>query len=121
MYCASLRVEDAQGGMVLLEHLRLYPQRQRLDGLGLLEGYAYLGTFYALREGTPLPATLADHLHDLLICRQRLIGSASMLAYGGLAVRLLGEDHSSVRQALHDIWDTLRQHVLGYPAVPHRT
>jgi urease accessory protein len=118
-YCTSLCVEDTQGRTLLLERTRLQPQRQALYGLGLLEGYPYLGTFYAL--GADLPATVADHLHDLLICRPRLIGSATMLEHGGLAVRLLGEDHQSVSRALYTVWNTLRQHVLGYPAVPHRT
>jgi urease accessory protein len=120
-YCTSLHIENAQGRMILLERMRLQPQYQSLDGLGLLEGYTYLGTFYALHEGALLPATLADHLHDLLTCQRRLIGSATLLEHGGLAVRLLGEDHSSTCQALYSIWDTLRRHVLGYPAVSHRT
>jgi urease accessory protein len=120
-YCSSLRVEDAQGQVLLLERTRLQPQRQPLDELGLLEGYAYLGTFYALREGSALSGTLAERLHTLLSDRQRLVGSATILEYGGLAVRLLGEEHQSLRQALYDTWDTLRQHVLGYAAVPGRT
>jgi urease accessory protein len=120
-YCSSLHIEEADRGVMLREHTRLQPQRQSLGALGLLEGYAYLGTFYAFCAGTTLPATLADHLHGLLACCHRLVGSATMLDHGGLAVRLLGEDHSSVSRALHDVCDTLRQHVLGFPAVPCRT
>jgi urease accessory protein len=120
-YCTSLRIENAQGRVILLERMRLQPQSQSLDGPGALEGYAYLGTFYALHEGMSLPPALADHLHDLLLCQRRIIGSATLLEHGGLAVRLLGEDHSSTCQALYTIWDTLRQHMLGYPAVSHRT
>jgi urease accessory protein len=120
-YCTRLCIDTAQGQELVREGTRLHPQSQALAGLGLLEGYAYLGTFYALREGTPLPESVVAQLHELLTGRPRLLGSATQLAHGGLAVRLLGEDHSSVRQALSTIWDTLRQHILGYPAVSPRT
>jgi urease accessory protein len=113
-YCSSLRVEDAQGQVLLLERTRLQPQRQPLEALGLLEGYPYLGTFYALCAGTVLPGTLAEEVHTLLAGRQRLVGSATMLECGGVAVRLLGEEHQGLRQALYDTWETLRRQVPGY-------
>ncbi len=80
----------------------------------------YLGTFYALVEGTILPTPLVERLHALLVCRRRFLGSATQLAHGGIAVRVLGEDHTTVSQALYEVWDVLRRELLGYPAVVWR-
>ena len=120
-YCTSLRVEDMHGRVLLRERSRLQPHSQPLRNLGLFEGYDYLGTFYALGDSQRLPASLAECLHALLEQRPQLIGSATALAHGGLVARLLATDHSSVDQALFAIWDTLRRHVLGSPAVACRT
>jgi urease accessory protein len=120
-YSTNLRVEDVYGRVLLLERSRLQPRYQQLSSLGLFEGYNYLGTFYALGDSQRLPASLAEHLHALLEHRPQLIGSATALAHGGLVARLLATDHSSANQALFALWDTLRRHVLGYPAVPYRT
>lgn len=119
-YDSSVCIEAASGQMLLRERTRLRPGWQRLDGPGLFEGYSYLGTFYALVEGMSLSAELAEHLHALLACRAGLLGSASLLAHGGIAVRVLGADHTTVRQALHEVWDVLRRALLGYPAVVWR-
>jgi urease accessory protein len=120
-YSSSLHVEDTQGNMLLVERTRLQPQQQPLQGLGLLEGYDYLGTFYALSRQAAITSKLANDLHALLASRQRLLGSATLLAHGGVAVRLLATDHSSASQALYDVWDIVHRHTLGYAATPRRT
>jgi urease accessory protein UreH len=107
--------------MMVVDHCRLQPQRHNLAALGLLESYAYLGTFYAVCQGTLLPSALVEQLHTLLAEQRSLIGSVTLLAHGGVAARLLGEDHRSVSQALFDLWRTLYQHRYGGTAVPHRT
>ena len=119
-YDASLCIEDAQDRVLLRERTRLRPQWQRLDGPGLFEGYYYLGTFYVLVEGTALPTALVERLHALLVEMPGLMGSATLLEHGGIAVRVLGEDHTTVSQALHAVWDVLRRELLGYPAVVWR-
>jgi urease accessory protein len=119
-YDSSVCLETASGQVLLRERTRLRPGWQRLDGPGLFEGYYYLGMFYALVEGMSLSAELAEHLHALLACRAGLLGSASLLAHGGIAVRVLGVDHTTVSQALHEVWDVLRRALLGYPAVVWR-
>lgn len=119
-YDSSVRIENAHGGVLLRERTRLRPGWQRLDGPGLFEGFYYLGTFYALVEGTVLSTVLVEHLHALLAGRTRLIGSATLLEHGGIAVRVLGEDHTAVSEALHEVWDVVRRELLGYPAVVWR-
>ena len=118
---SRLRVENANGDVILVDRTRLQPTGQPLDGLGLFEGYPYLGTFYALGADPSLLAPLSDQLHAMLACRQQLLCSATELACGGVAVRVLGEDHRGVSQALYDVWDRVRQHLFGYPAVACRT
>jgi len=120
-YCSETRVETAQGRLLLLDRTRLQPARQNLAALGLLEGYLYLGTFYALGTGTALPDTLVEHLHCLLAGQPHLSGGATLLEAGGLAVRWLGMEHSTMSHVMYAVWDVLRRHVLGWPAVPCRT
>jgi urease accessory protein len=119
-YDSSVCIEATSGQALLRERTRLRPGWQRLDGPGLFEGYNYLGTFYALVEGRSLAPDLVEHVHTLLACRAGLLGSATMLAHGGIAVRVLGADHMTVSRALHEVWDVLRRALLGYPAVVWR-
>jgi urease accessory protein len=116
-YDSSVCIESADGRVLLRERTRLRPGWQQLSGAGLFEGYFYLGTFYALVEGTVLPTPLVEHVHALLTDHTRLIGSATLLAHGGMAVRVLGQDHTAVSVALHQVWDVVRRELLGYPAV----
>jgi urease accessory protein UreH len=86
----------------------------------MLEGYDYLGTFYALGDHAAFDAALAPALHDLLDGDPHLVGSATTLAQGGIAIRFLANTPMSANQALYRICNVLRQQVLGYPAAPHR-
>jgi urease accessory protein len=116
-YTARLRVEDAHGDVLLLDHTRLHPQRQDCSSLGLFEGsYTYLGTLYALRQGTACDPALAQRLHAHLADRPGLLGSTTLLACGGLAVRLLAKDHTAAREALHAVWALLHD-ILVLPAI----
>jgi hypothetical protein len=84
-------------------------------------GNSNLGTFYAVCQGTLLPSALVEQPHTLLAEQRSLVGSVTLLAHGGVAARLLGEDYSSMSQALFDLWRLLYQHLYGGTAVPHRT
>jgi urease accessory protein len=119
-YDSSVSIEATSGQVLLRERTRLQPGWHCLNGSGLFEGYNYLGTFYAIVEGRPLSAELVEQLHTLLACRAGLLGSATMLAHGGIAARVLGTDHTTVSQALHEVWDVLRRALFGYPAVVWR-
>jgi len=59
-------------------------------------------------------------VHALLGDHTRLIGGATLLEHGGMAVRVLGADHTAVSAALHAVWDVVRRELLGYPAVVWR-
>ncbi len=120
-YDSGLSVTDARGRVLLRERTRLQPLRWGAgNGLGLLEGFNYLGTLYVLSESCGTPGELADDLHSLVADRQRCIGGASALARGGVVVRLLAEDHATVSRTLHAVWDRVRRCLLGYPAVRWR-
>jgi urease accessory protein len=119
-YSSGLRVQDAQGRLLLRERLQLQPQCWHPNNLGMLEGYTYVGTFYALCEGTPLPSELVEGLHTLLAGQPGCAGSASLLACGGIVVRVLSTAHATLARALYEAWSMLRQHTLGYPAVVWR-
>lgn len=114
-YSSEVQVRDHQGKLCLRERLRLQPQQHSLQAL--FEQYAYLGTFYAIAEGRHLPLTLAEALHQQLAESPEVLGSASILPYGGLAVRVVSTKHTPVERALYTVWDTVRQEMLGYSAV----
>jgi len=121
-YDSRLRVETLDGGDIrLLDRMRLQPQQDPLFCLGLMETYNYLGAFYALPGSGAIDPSLANRLHDMLASCPDLMGSASTLPHGGLAVRLLGQHHMPVRQALHAVWNLTRQALFGQPAAPLRT
>lgn len=102
LYDARLEASDAEGRLLLCERLRLQPQKQWLPGPGLLEGYPYLGTFCALGDG--VPAALAETLHACLAGQPCLQGSATALARGGVAGRLLATSHEAAARALQSAW-----------------
>ena len=120
-YSSALSVMDAQGRVLLRERTRLRPLCWDAgNGLGLLEGFHYLGTLYVLSESGGAPGELADDLHDLVADCQRCIGGATALEWGGVVVRLLAADHATANRALHAVWDRVRRRLLGYPAVRWR-
>ena len=120
-YSSGLSVADSQRRLLVRERTRLQPKSwEGGSRLGLLEGYAYLGTLYVLGECCGPADELADDLHGLLAARPRGIGGATALERGGVAVRLLGEDHETVSRTLHAVWDRVRRRLLGYPAVRWR-
>ena len=121
-YDSRLRVETLGDGEIrLFDRMRLQPQQDPLSCLGLMETYDYLGVFYALPGSGAIDPSLADRLHDALAPCPDLLGSASTLPHGGLAVRLLGRHHTPVRKALHTVWDLTRQALFGQPAAALRT
>ncbi|ETW93169.1 MAG: hypothetical protein ETSY2_51915 [Candidatus Entotheonella gemina] len=99
-YDSHLRVETLDGEIRLFNRMRLQPPQAPLSRLGLMEDYDYLGMFYALPGSDAIDPSLADRLHDTLAPCPDLLGSASTLPHGGLAVRVLGRHHTPVRQAL---------------------
>ena len=120
-YSSGLSVTDAQGRVLLRERTRLQPLiGDDRNGLGLLEGFNYLGTLYVLSESCGAPGELADDLHGLVANRRRCIGGATTLEWGGVVVRLLAEDHATISRALHAVWDRARRCLLGYPAASWR-
>ena len=120
-YSSGLSVADSQCRLLVRERTRLQPKSwEGGSGLGLLEGYAYLATLYVLGECCGRADELADDLHGLLAARPRGIGGATALERGGVAVRLLAEDHETVSRTLHAVWDRVRRRLLGYPAVRWR-
>lgn len=119
-YSSGLSVADAQGRLLLRERTRLQPPCWSAgNGLGLLEGFNYLGTLYVLSESCGAPDELANDLHGLVVDRH-CIGGATALEWGGVVVRLLAEDHATVSHTLHAVWDRVRRCLLGYPAVRWR-
>lgn len=119
-YGSGLSVADARDRVLLRERTRLQPLHWDTGGIGLLEGFHYLGTLYVLSESCGAAGELADDLHGLVADCRGCIGGATALEWGGVVVRLLAEDHATASRTLHAVWDRVRRRLLGYPAVRWR-
>ncbi len=117
LYDTRLRIKNDQGDVLLEDHVRLQPGHQRLGELGMFEAYAYVASFYALGVDQTLSQHLTTDLQAVLGDEPHLLGSATELAHGGSAVRILSQTHRHASQALHMVWDIVRQQVQGCPAV----
>ena len=115
-YDSQLRIDSMAGEPLLEEHIRLRPRQQRLTHLALFEGYAYLTSFYAVGLDQIQAAQLTGRVQAQLDGEQHLLGGATELPHGGVAVRLLSHDHRSASAALHTVWDTVRRYIYGCPA-----
>jgi urease accessory protein len=119
MYDSHLRADTVDGGTILEEHIRLCPHHQRLNQSAMFEGYAYMSSFYALGLEPSQATHLKDHLQARLGDIHHLLGGATELPQGGLAVRLLSHNHRHAREALYMVWDCVRRYVHGYQAAAY--
>ena len=112
---ASLEVRDARG---LLLKERCVLGRERRDGLGESEGFAYVASFAALAPSRDGWDELAGDLFSVMagVAGGVRFGATS-LGRGGLLVRLLCPSAPSLTSAVHAVWSECRQRLLGLPAL----
>ncbi len=90
-----------------------------LLGPGRLDGHLYSASL-VLARGGPLPAGLADALHDRLAGRPGVSAGASAPEPGLVTARLLAAAHAPLAAALHDAWTFARGRLFGLPPLDLR-
>lgn len=98
--------------LILLDHIRLTPDSQNLDSIGLLEGYSHFGTMLVIGEKTE--ESLISMLYNLteaqdLKCKFGL----SMLSKPGFVLRVLASSTQEVMKVFDICHDLIRRKWFG--------
>lgn len=95
----------------------MVPASYALDGLGMMDGFDYLGSIIALRHETETGATSAhvtatDAAIDAI---PGVWGGASALATGGLTAKFMARTADALSLAMLAGWSAAREQLLGLP------
>ena len=116
LFHSELEVSRPDGTVVFADRTSLAPPLGSPRSPGRLGPGGVLGTLYIVSPSPP-PATLADHLWDLIGHEGSVLGGVSELPNGGgVAVRLLGDSSVAVKATLRRAWDRARVAVIGVSA-----
>jgi urease accessory protein len=99
--------------LALFEQWMLKPEQESYAGVGMLDGQSYVATLYVLTSQDLNPWTRAWN-HCLTERYGERLGITA-LAYGGLAVRLLGQTGQEVLRCLAAVHRLIREEGLGLP------
>lgn len=78
--------------LVAFDHVKLEPKERHMNGVGFMEGYTHLGSFFVIGEKTD--AKLIDQLHEAIQETSADIKAGlSQLSVSGLSIRVMA--HSS--------------------------
>jgi urease accessory protein len=115
------RVEVTLAGRpVFLDRVELTPARERLSGLGGLEGCGYAGTLVAAGPAAQPWSTIVDALAAHLETSSPARGGASLLGTGGCAVRLVTGSAFELVDTTRRLWALLRRGLFDLPALDLR-
>jgi urease accessory protein len=101
--------------LTLFEHMMLQPEQRSYEGLGVLDGKAYMATLYVLTSRALDPwipgwnRRLAERYGECV--------GITTLAHGGLMVRLLGQTGQQALRGLDAVHRLIREEGLGLPPV----
>lgn len=115
-YASRLVVRDAQG-LVLHDAAALEPGRDRLDAVGVLEGYDCWGSAYLLGDLAKygIDATTFCQMHQPLFTREGALGALSPLHRNGIGVRLLSHRLETIYALFHRLRQSIRTQYLHLP------
>jgi urease accessory protein len=100
---------------VCSERILLEPARRPVDGRGLLDGYGYVSTLYAVapsRDADRIAAALDEALRD---APGVLAGAGTLPGGIGALARLLSPSSSAMSAALVAAWSAARRLLIGHP------
>lgn len=91
------------------------PGRQKLDGMGLLEGYRSNGSLYIYKND--MDKKLIDDIRSIEADEKEVKFGASMITESLMIVRFLGNSILSIQDVLNKIWAVTRKSLLGKESV----
>ena len=105
----------AEGREICAERILLEPGRRAVAERGILDGYAYLSTLYAVAPGRD-----ADQIADVLDNAVRgaagvLAGAGTLPGGTGALARLLSNSSATIGSALLAAWSAARALLIGHP------
>ena len=117
---SEIRVTD-EGGPLYWDRLRLTPEHAPgLGALGGSEGYGYLGTMAFCEPARPDWGEMLEATRELLAGLPDLRGGASLLARGGILVKVLAGSAHALTAFAGQAWALGRRHLLRRPPLDLR-
>jgi urease accessory protein len=105
----------AEGVEICAERILLEPARRAVAERGILDGYNYLSTLYAVAPGRDADQ-IADALDKAVRSAPGVLGGAGTLPAGaGALARLLSNSSVTIAYALAAAWTAVRQLLIGHP------
>ena len=116
IYHSALVAENQDHQPRFRESVLLEPKRRSLKRKGMLGSWSTFGNFYVLTRAVDVDR-LSDEVHRTLQRQESILGGCSLLPFhDGIVARILGEHHRHVKAAMDQVWDCVRQHIMGVPA-----
>lgn len=101
-----------ENNLILLDHIRLTPDSQHLDSIGLLEGYSHFGTMLIIGEKSE--ESLISTLYDLMEAKDiKCKFGLSMLTKPGFVLRILAFSTQEVMKAFDICHEFIRRKWFG--------
>lgn len=105
--------------LVLFDHLRLKPEDQNLNGLGILEGYTHFGSMIVIVE--QITPDFVDKLYDIIhVNEHRCKLGLSMLAVSGFALRILAFSTQEIEESFEHCRNLIQKELFGKESIPLR-
>lgn len=106
----------ADDELVLFDHLKLQPKVQKLDSLGIFEGYTHFGSMIVI--DSHITAEWLDQLYNLMKeheAEARL--GLSMLSIAGFTLRVLASSSQEIEKIFELCHNYVRQEVFGKESI----
>lgn len=115
-YANRLVVRDTQG-LILYDAAALEPARNRLDAVGVLEGYECWGSAYLLGDLAKygIDAAVFCQAQQPMFTREDALGALSPLNRNGIGVRLLSRRLETIYALFHQLRQAIRTQYLHLP------
>lgn len=109
-----------EGRLLVWDHFRLEPQRDRHTLIGAFEHYSHSGSLWLVTQ-RPFKAVMAD-VRQLAYSKQNenLLVGVSELQEQGFCVRVLGHNVWQIQQLFQQVWELCRVQVFDLPAITLR-
>ena len=108
----SIRVE---GTPQYFSRASLIPASRPLDGLGVMEGFDYLGSIIAIRDGSRTTTEDIKAIDAAITSTAGVWGGATALAANGFVAKFMASSAQALNLAMLSGWSAARMQLIGLP------